>query len=142
MYMILFAAMINHLTISIIFVAVMSGTRADKFIPFPTLPTADTFVSTEKGFVLQHVGTYSRILDKGILHTFVPILDLYKASLNADLGLGPSKLIDRNMLQLSNIMSSSNAIFAAFKYDKIDIFKFSHQRYTRHPRYTSAWATY
>ena len=120
MYMLSFVAMINHLTILVVLVPIMQNAEAEKLIPLPTLPASDIFVNAEKGFVLQHVGTYSSKLDKGLLHTFIPILDFYKASLDVDLGLDPSKLIDRNMLQLSNIISSSNTIVTS-KYDQTDI---------------------
>ena len=118
MYMFLFVAMINYFTIFFVFVIIMPIAETGNFIPFSTLSVADVFVNAEKGFVLQHVGTYSPQLEKGILHTFMPILDSYKSSLNIDVNRNPSKLIDQNILQLGNILSPMKKIFASSKNNK------------------------
>lgn len=94
-----------------------------KDIPIMYVPDGDIVVNTNKGFVLERVGTYFRKFEQEIIHTFVPLRDACAVAPTSEvcLRVPHNNNNNRNSIELGIILSSKGKDHAIVPLKKRDI---------------------
>ena len=87
-------------------------TAGSERFPTASIPELDIVVNPDKGFVLQRVGTYSRNVAKGILHTFVPLRGLCTTLPSAEVCERAFPLMNQNSMTLGTVIASRHKDWA------------------------------
>ncbi|CAF1491245.1 unnamed protein product, partial [Adineta steineri] len=81
------------------------------------LTTNDLIIDVNKGYMLQHIGSYSSNIKEQIVHTFIPINDFCNLSPKADICLYSSIKMKVNVLELTTMLTSNHNSYAFSNYD-------------------------
>lgn len=76
------------------------------FIVVTSISPSTVIIDLDKGFVLQHVGTYAEKLEESIFHMFIPYNDLCEDSSNSNV-CSFIQSTKPNMVEIGTIMSHS-----------------------------------
>ena len=102
---------------------VLSNAVALKVTLIANIPEADVVVNAEKDFVLEGVDTYSRKVDDGIIHTFVPLNGLCTSLPSTEVCLRVLRWTERSSTELGTVLSLpwSNRLLSRRKKDDISV---------------------
>ena len=100
---------------------VLSNAVALKAISIANIPEADVVVNADKGFVLERVGTYSRKIDEGIIHTVVPLRGLCASLSPTEVCVRASQLTKQNSIELDTVRSVHGKDWPVSLFEKKDI---------------------
>jgi hypothetical protein len=92
-----------------------------KFLSPLNIPASDVIIDTDKAFMLQYIGPYSSKLKEEIIYSVLPLNNFCINSPSADICQLISKPMhtnEANMVELSTILSSRDALTALPRYDR------------------------